>query len=945
MLPAEYFTYLFYTWESRGRGWLCFDQPVYLEPPFIPYVRYLPRSGFVDESKRPTLISSFIDSIKGKKRPVHEEEEVLDYETIEPFVYEAPVDLSALIIKLPKQRRINPESMKALLVMLSSLESNISFELFGNRSEIVIQFVCDIKEVGIVRTYIKSYFPDFIIITDNAHLEILPADRETHVIDFGLKEECVRPISILKNYTLDPLTGIIGILDELKGDEFAGIQILFQGAVNNWSQSIMHSVTMSDGKSFFQDAPEAPKIAQEKVMSPLFGVCIKAFSQEEKGQQVIIRNLCNAITQASKGVYNQLISLSDEGYSVMEKIGDVYLRESHRLGMLLSAEELSTLLHFPSESIVSKKLFNTARKTVEVPQIAKGKKTVLGINTHNSVDTKVSINIDDRLKHTHIIGATGTGKSTLLAQMILQDIEQGVGIALFDPHGDLVDDVIARLPEDSLGRIVIVDPSDTEYPIGLNILHAHNDLEKEVLSSDLVASFRRLSTSWGDQMNTVFANAILAILESSEGGTLNDLRRFLVEPHFRSSLLKKITDPAILYYWLKEYPLLKTNSIGPILTRLDTFLRPRIIRNMVSQKTGLDFESILNENKILFVKLPQGLIGKENSYLLGSLILSKLHQAAFARQARQNRPPFFIYLDEFHNFITPSIKEMLSGVRKYNVGLVLSHQDLQQLQREDTELLNSVLGNTYTRIVFRVGEPDAKRLQDGFADFDFTDMQNLGRGEAILRIEQPKYDTSFTTVALSPVDSGFKEHIYQMALSFSRPKYAKKKEEIEKEILSSLQLTHEEEIIKEDIKPIKETPSDSTIKPPVKSEPKVDVPIMKQFREPESDSSQPKEATTHKYLQNLIKKIAESYGYTATIEAVLRGNDGNVDVLLQRDSKTIAVEICVSTDPDWEVHNIEKCINASYDTIVSISGDVKQLDRIKKKFKERELDLSNILFS
>ncbi len=568
MTPSEYFTRLFYAWEARGRGWSLFDQPVYLEPQFIPYVRYLPRSGYIDESKRPTLISSFIDSIKGKKQPQYEAEEVLDYETIDSFVYDAPIEHKALQIKLPRQRKISPEMIRMLLTMLSSTQFNVSFELFGNRDEIIIQFVCNALDKEIVRTYLKSYFPELTIIEDDKYIEILPADRDTHIIDFGLKEEFVRPIAILKNYSLDPLTGIIGIIDTLKDDEFAGIQILFQGAVNKWSQSIIHSVTMSDGKSFFQDVPDAPKIAQEKISSPLFGVSIRAFSQEKPGKQSIIENLCHAVVQGCKGTYNELIPLLNDSYSGIDKIDDIYLRESHRLGMILSADELSTLLHFPSESIVSKKLFHSARKTVEIPTIATGKKTILGQNIHNSVITNVSYSIDDRLKYTHIIGATGTGKSTLLAQQILQDIEQGIGIALFDPHGDLVDDVIARLPEDSLERIVIVDPSDTEYPIGLNILHAHNDLEKEVLSSDLVASFRRLSTSWGDQMNTVFANAILAVLENKEGGTLNDLRRFLVEPQFRNSFLKNIADPAILYYWLKEYPLLKTNSIGPILQGL-----------------------------------------------------------------------------------------------------------------------------------------------------------------------------------------------------------------------------------------------------------------------------------------------------------------------------------------------------------------------------------------
>lgn len=951
MNPSEYFTYLFYSWEARGRGWYLFDQAVSLEPPFIPFVRYFPRSGYIDESKRPTIISSFIDAIKGKKHPKYSDEQIMDYESIEPFIYSAPLEIKTLQIKLPKQRKINFENMRALLMMLSNTQFNVSFELFGNKSEIIIQFVCGSLDLQIVRTYIKSYFPELAIIENNKFIEILPKDTQTHIVEFGLKEEFVRPISILKNNTIDPLTSIIGILENLQDYEFGGIQILFQAAVNRWSQSILHSVTLGDGKSFFQDVPDAPKIAQEKVSSPLFGVSIKAFSQEKSGSQTIIENLTHAVTQASKGMYNELMPLLDHTTSERYKIEDVYLRESHRIGMLLSTDELVTLLHFPSETIVSKKLLQSLRKTVEVPAIAKGKETILGQNTHNSILTHVSYGIDDKLKHTHIIGATGTGKSTLLAQQLLQDIEQGIGIALFDPHGDLVDDVVARLPVSSLEKIVIIDPADTDFPIGLNILHAHNDLEREVLSSDLVAAFRKLSTSWGDQMNTVFANAILAILESKEGGTLNDLRRFLVEPQFRNTFLKTITDPSILYYWYKEYPLLKTNSIGPILTRLDTFLRPKIIRNMVSQKTGLDFEEILNEKKILFVKLPQGLIGKENSFLLGSLILSKLHQAAFARQAKQVRPPFMIYLDEFHNFITPSIKEMLSGVRKYNVGLILSHQDLQQLQREDTELLNSVLGNTYTRIVFRVGEPDAKKLQDGFADFDFTDMQNLGRGEAIIRVEQPKYNTSFETKALSHVNAQNKEELYRIALSVSRAKYSKSKEEIEKEIQSSLQFTQEGNVLKEETKTEKKTFIEEE-KNPIKKEAIIEIPKKAEALPIETITiegapivnEEKKQISTHRYLQELIKRFGESTGHIATIEAGILGATGSIDVLLEKQGKKIAIEISVTTDASWEVHNLKKCVDSGADTIFSVSGDPKHLRVIESTFKETYGKSGNNIF-
>jgi Type IV secretion-system coupling protein DNA-binding domain len=940
LTQSEYFTYQFYTWEYRGRGYSLSDVPILLEPPFIPFYRHGYNPPFIDDGKRSTIFSIIIDLVKGKKEEPQQEEETLDYETLDPYIQEGERNITAIVVKLPKERNISPENMKALLLMLSYTDNSISFEIIGDGNEITIQFVCDTNDSASISAHIKAYFPDCTILqSDTYSEEILLPETETSVIDFGLSEEFIRPLKTSKNFNIDPLTAVLGIFENLSGAERGGIQILFQNAVNKWSESIVRSVTLSDGNSFFLDMPDAPKIAQEKIQSPLFAVSIRVFGQGETGKKAmaVVQRVSLALLNASKGIYNELVPLLSDAYDIDTRVSDVYHRESHRLGMLLNTDELVNLLHFPSEHIQSKKLLGGHRKTIPIPDIAKGKVFVLGNNTHAGMTEPVSVDIDGRMKHTHIIGGTGTGKSTLIANLIVQDIQKGIGIALFDPHGDLVDDVLARIPEERWNDVVLLDAADGEHPIGLNILEAHSELEKEILSSDLVASFRKLSTSWGDQMNSVFGNAIVAMLESSKGGTLHDLRRFLVETSYRETFLQSVSDPSVQYYWRKEYPLLKTNSIGPILTRLDTFLRPKTIRNMVVQKTGLDFEQLVNTNKIILIKLSQGLIGTENSYLLGSLILSKIHQAALARQKLTSRNPFFIYLDEFQNFITPSIKEMLSGVRKYNVGLILSHQDLQQLQREDTELLNSILSNTYTRIVFRVGETDAKRLQDGFSDFDFTDLQNLGRGEAVVRIEQPKYNCSLDTSPLMNVSDEQKHLVITTITNHSRTTYGKEKALVEQELAVTLNMPQIAERVTP--KPViskveKKVEPERKEVPPVVEIPK---PVVKEIEE---------NTSTHRYLQVLVKKMAEARGYTATIEKQLTDGTGLVDVLLTREGKTLAVEICNTTDPEWEMHNIQKCIDANYDTIVSFSGNSKQLEKIRKKCVTgiTDFETKNVMF-
>lgn len=930
MSPGEFYTAQFYSWECRGRGWYISDTPVQLEPPFIPYFRHGFPQEQIDDGKRHTLVSKFLEDIGGKKKPIIIEPDQLDYQTVEPFEYESRIELKALQVKLPANRKITPENMKAVLVMLSYINTPISFEIIGTHSEIIIQFVCDERVIGTVETYISAYLPYCILIESDTYLNaILQSDLSTAVVDFGLKHEFIRPINTSKSFGLDPLIGILGVLEKLSVGEQAGMQILFQPAMNPWNESIVRSVTMYDGTSFFSDAPDMPNLAREKIQSPLYGVSVRTFAQagEFTHSFTLLERLSFALIQASKGTVNQLIPLSTKAYEFQTRVDDIFLRESHRLGMLLNVDELVTLLHFPSENIVSKKLFTALKKTTATPAIAQGKAFILGDNTHNGLHAAVSVGVEDRLKHTHIIGATGTGKSTLIANLILQDIEQGYGVVLFDPHGDLVDDLLTYIPESRLKDVVFVDPADVDFPIGLNILQAKTDIEKEVLSSDLVTSFKKYVTSWGDQMSAVLGNTILAILESSTGGTLHDVRRFLVEKEFRAKFLRQVTDPTVQYYWQKEFPLLKSNSIGPILTRLDMLLRPKSIRNMLIQKDGLDFEELLNDNKIILLKLSQGLIGIENSFLLGSLILSQLHQAILRRQQGIHRNPVFIYLDEFQNFITPSIKEMISGIRKYNVGLTLSHQDLQQLQREDAALLNSVLGNITTRIVFRVGEPDAKKLQDGFANFDFNDLQNLGKGEAIIRIEQPKYNCSVNTRLLPERIYGQWQKKIQSIIDHTRAHYATPKEEVEKLLIESLNLTVPivEEMRKAIYREQEPRMQQQKPNPEVWVVPKIKE--QKAFKE-NTDLS------THRYLQTLVKRMAEARGYVATLEMQLPGSAGQVDILLAKDGKTIAVEICVTTDAEWEMHNIEKCLSANYDVVVSLCSDSKQLEKIKKKCTE-----------
>jgi SHS2 domain-containing protein len=737
----------------------------------------------------------------------------------------------------------------------------------------------------------------------------------------------MRPLAMSNEVDQDPFIGLFASLEHLQKNERGVIQVLFKGAINPWAESVMRSVTDNKGGSFFEDAPEMVKLAQVKVSAPLFSVCIKVAGQSATRDRAIgiASNIGSALVRLTRSQGNSLIMLSQEHYEIGTLIDDVYLRETHRIGMLLNCRELATIVHFPTPEIASQKVERDSKKTKAAPESAQGYDFVLGNNLHHGNEQVVSVPSNLRLRHTHIIGATGTGKSTLILSMIAQDMQQGNGIAVLDPHGDLIESILAYVPQSRIQDVILIDPADGEYPVGFNILSAHSEIEKDILSSDLVAAFKRLSTSWGDQMNSVFANAILAFLESKDGGTLVDLRRFLVEKPFRDAYLKTVSDPHVVYYWEHEYPLLKSNSIGSILTRLDTFLRPKLIRNMVAQKKGLDFENILDSKKILLIKLSQGLIGAENSFLLGTFFVSKIYQAAMARQAKSkaDRSDFFMYIDEFQNFITPSMSYILSGARKYHLGLILAHQDMHQLTKYDTELASSVVVNSGTRICFRLGDTDAKRFGSGFSYFDAEDLENLHIGEAIARIEQPNFDFNLTTIPLQDVPPEVAEVVTQAVIAKSREQYGTSREIVEQS------LAYLGKVVKEQPKEpkIPEVVHENVIPPQPVETPVPFVPV----EIPKATPPVQKVETQHRYLQTLIKRMAESRGYKATTEELTPDGRGRVDVSLERSGKRIACEVSVTTGDEWEAHNVEKCLAAGYDEVIVCSNDVKNLQKIRKQ--------------
>lgn len=892
----------FYHWEIKGRGYQLFPYPVNLEPTFRDFYHTYSNPEYVDDGKVPGLFGHIFQN---KKQLIKEE---IDEEK-PPKVFEYNPFLKQFNVRFLSKQNFNDSLTLEFLNMLSESVDQISFEIIGKCNSIDIQIVCSVEDSRRIHNLLNAYFPNAVIIDTDINHFPFNSDNKLLIVDFGYDEEFMRPI----NTSINGLTSVISTLDNLRNNEVVMLQIVFKGVQNSWANSILNSVSVGSN-SFFPDSPEMLTCAKRKVSSPLFAVVFRIAVQTNTSREAekLANELILNIKTASKSEFNSLIPLSNQGYSYESHLENLKQRGTNRFGMIMNSQEMFSFIHFLNSS----KLISSESKTKAVPQAMINNDYLIGINRHFGVEKEVTLNNEQRLRHCHIIGATGTGKSTLISNLFLEDVKKGNGCVIFDPHGDTIEEIIPHIPKDRLNDVILIDPSDSEYSFGFNLLSAKTEVEKIVLSSDLVDAFIRHSTSWGDQMTSVLSNAINTFLNSSKGGTLLDLKRFLLENSFRKDFLKSVDDRSIHYYWDNEYVLLKKGSISPLLTRLDTFLRPRIIRNILAQKEGLDFNEVINGRKILLVKLSQGLIGEENSYLLGTLILSKIYQVAQARQLlnKSDRHPFYIYLDEFHNFISPSIISILSGSRKYGVGLILAHQELNQIK--DPNIYNSVLSNTNIRVCFRLGDIDAKKLESGFSSFDSNDLQNLDTGEAIVRVGKNTDDFSMKTIPVS--SEGMENDSRRIITENARDNYSKRTSDIEIDINSQIPHFIESNTVKtKEIKIQEETTKEEKLDIGVKGKE-----YIESFKEQE-------EIREHRYLQTFVKKIAEQRGFKASIEEEVEG--GRIDVVLIKDDVKIACEIAVSNSVEYEVKNVLKCKNTGYPIIFIVSKDAKHLEKIKEK--------------
>ena len=398
----------------------------------------------------------------------------------------------------------------------------------------------------------------------------------------------------------------------------------------------------------------------------------------------------------------------------------------------------------------------------------------------------------DRRQHLYVVGKTGTGKSELLKNMMLQDIHNGEGVGVVDPHGELVEDVLRKIPSSRINDVIYFNPADSNHPIGFNVLEVPEPQYKHIVVSDLMAIFTKIwANVWSARMEYIMQNCILALLDTP-GTTLLGIPRILVDKNYRERIVKNIKDPVVRSFWVHEYETwrdqFRNEAIVPIQNKVGQFLNTPFIRNIVGQpKSSLNIQDIMNSGKILLVNVSKGRLGEDNAALLGAMVITKLQLAAMERVriAEEERKDFYLYIDEFQNFATDSFASILSEARKYRLNLIVAHQYIGQLVTEtSTRVRDAVFGNVGTMLVFRVGAADAEALEKEFEpEFMLQDLCNLPNFNIYLKLMVNGVTCRpFSAATLPPMRWGESEDHSQKIINVSRERYAVDRKEVEERI-------------------------------------------------------------------------------------------------------------------------------------------------------------------
>jgi hypothetical protein len=463
----------------------------------------------------------------------------------------------------------------------------------------------------------------------------------------------------------------------------------------------------------------------------------------------LVSNIESAFSQFDNSKGNRIEFTKVSSWGIRDFMRDfTYRTFDSSIAMPLSLAEITSIFHFTAERVTtSRELKRSFGKQAPAPVETLQEGITVGINRYGADETKVHIGQADRLRHCYVIGQTGTGKTGFLKNLIKQDMENGEGVAFIDPHGNDIEDILAMVPPHRVKDVIYFDPAHTDRPMGLNMLEYDRSRPemKTFVVDEVYGIFRKLYAdvpeAFGPMFEQYYRNAVQLVVEDPESGsTFVEIPRVFADPQFRNLKLSRCKNPIIVQFWRKIAEQAQGDpsleNVAPYITsKFDVFLTNDIMRPIVSQeRSAFNFREIMDSKKIFLANLSKGRLGDRNTALLGLILVSKFLQAAFSRVDTRggDLPVFYMYIDEFQNFATPSISTILSEARKYKLSLTIAHQFIAQLEEP---IRDAVIGNVGTKAAFRIGTTDAEFLEKQFAPiFGAQDLENLPNRQAVLSL-------------------------------------------------------------------------------------------------------------------------------------------------------------------------------------------------------------------
>ncbi|MFC1621785.1 type IV secretory system conjugative DNA transfer family protein [Patescibacteria group bacterium] len=671
------------------------------------------------------------------------------------------------------------------LEMVSDSEKGLRFMIVVPRE--MVKFV----EGQVYAQYPKSQ----INVIEDYAAKLDFSDQAFEIATLKTTKEDFFPIKSFRDFEVDPMSATTTVLSQAGADETIALQYLFRPVGDTWQgpghgyvEQVREGTYIEGGPSFKDNlikgaAGQAIGIAAgvatglfkshdpNKIEVPIKKPEIIKLTQQQElqissvedklakmGYEVEIRILSAAPNIQKAEEKLRLVTASLQQFSVtglntfatnvavnknsyLEKFKSRLFEPDN--SFILNTEELASVFHLPSGAIDTPNIsWVYSRKTEPPSNLPKDDCVYIGETVFRSKKVKFGLSEgDDRIRHMYVIGKSGTGKSTLFSSMISQDIAKGYGVGMLDPHGETIESVLQTIPDNRVDDVIYVDPSDTEKPLGINLMQIDDPSQKNLLASGLVAAIKQhFDFSWGPRLEYLLNYSILTLLDVP-GTTMLGITRLLEDPNYQKFILHHVKDPVVKRFWEKEYKEFKgnqrlvTEAIAPIQNKVNRFLASSTIRNVLGQgRSTLDIWDAMNNKKILLINLSKGKIGQDNANLLGALLVSRIQFYALQRAhiPHNDRSPFYLYVDEFQNFATGSFEEILSESRKYKLGLYLTHQFTAQLPEQ---LLKAVYGNVGTIAAFSLGAPDARALASEFAPyFDDEDIISLRRFEIYIKM-------------------------------------------------------------------------------------------------------------------------------------------------------------------------------------------------------------------